>query len=369
MASPLPAPLIPPLATAHPLLDEEQAKDKAETGDGDGIETVDAEASKGDSTSRSSATLGDFEAIVGELTAWLLLHEYDPSLNSECLCGTGECIVQCKDCQDFQICCKECWIFQHRMNPWHWARVWNGNYFVCSDISVLRKGGFAVQLGHHGEPCPLLNQPKPIKFTVIHSNGVHGSRLSFCAYRSTDQVQQLMHARLFPSSPRTPETAYTFARMREYDIQALQGQLPAYDWIFALQRLADNAHTHLVGDPYGPFMVTARVWSFIHDKLRYGELFSLIPHSLPHLPAETFITWCPSCPDPNMNMENEWWTTPLHLRHLIMMYMTLDRNSKTRRFRKRGGEADHSLYHGKSYFDDDAEYARFLKKAAKKNSM
>ncbi|KAK1215331.1 hypothetical protein PQX77_022056 [Marasmius sp. AFHP31] len=67
-----------------------------------------------------------------------------------------------------------------------------------------------------------------------------------------------------------------------------------------------------------------------------------------------------------MNMENKWWTTPLHLQHLIMMYTTLDGNSKTRWFWKRGGEADHSLYHGKSYFDDDAEYARFLKKAAKK---
>ncbi|KAK1234580.1 hypothetical protein PQX77_002214 [Marasmius sp. AFHP31] len=52
MASPLPAPLILPLATADPLYDEEQAKDKAETGDGDGIGAVDAEASKGDSTSQ-----------------------------------------------------------------------------------------------------------------------------------------------------------------------------------------------------------------------------------------------------------------------------------------------------------------------------
>ncbi|KAK1215332.1 hypothetical protein PQX77_022057 [Marasmius sp. AFHP31] len=231
MASLLPAPLITPLATADPLLNEEQAKDKAETGDGDGIETVDAEASKGNSTSRSSATLGDFKDIVGELTTWLLLHKYDPSLNSECLCGTSERIVQCEDCQDFRICCKECLIFQHRMNPWHWARVWNGNYSVCSNISVLRKGGFAVQLGHHGEPCPLLNQPKPIKFTVIHSNRVHRSHLLFCVCRGTDRVQQLMHARLFPSSP---ETAYTFAMMQECYIQALQGQLPAYDWIFAL---------------------------------------------------------------------------------------------------------------------------------------
>ncbi|KAK1219681.1 hypothetical protein PQX77_017576 [Marasmius sp. AFHP31] len=97
-----------------------------------------------------------------------------------------------------------------------------------------------------------------------------------------------------------------------------------------------------------------------------AELLLEILKPSSHLPAGTFITRCPLCPDPDMNMENEWWTTPLHLQHLIMMYTMLDRNSKTRRFRKRGGKADHSLYHSKSYFDDDAKYARFLKKAAKK---
>ncbi|KAK1219750.1 hypothetical protein PQX77_017518 [Marasmius sp. AFHP31] len=73
--------------------------------------------------SRSVDGLKAFEKIAGELTTWLLLHEYDPNVNCKCLCGQGKCLVQCQDCQDFDICCMECWLKRHVYNPWHWARV------------------------------------------------------------------------------------------------------------------------------------------------------------------------------------------------------------------------------------------------------
>ncbi|KAK1235929.1 hypothetical protein PQX77_000828 [Marasmius sp. AFHP31] len=352
-------PLAGPFTSGKLVVDDREGEKKEDEDDAD---ADDDKATKSQST-RSSETLEDFEAIVGELTTWLLLHEHDPNLKLPCSCGAGERLVQCQDCQDYNISCKECWISQHRTNPWHWARVWNGSFFERSDISTLRQD-FAVQLGHHGHPCPLLDKSNVVKFTVVHSNGVHGTTLSFCNCGSMERVQQLMRSRLFLSSAREPETAYTFTMLREYNIQALQGQLPAYDWILALRRLFDNAHTHLVQDPYTPFMLAVRVWRFIHDRLRYGEFFSLIPRTLPHLPAGTFVTRCPSCPDPDMNMGVNWHETPQHLRHLNMMYTTLDGNSKTRRFRKGGGK-DHSLYHGQSYFDDNKAYAKFLKKAGK----
>ncbi|KAL0062922.1 hypothetical protein AAF712_010184 [Marasmius tenuissimus] len=316
--------------------------------------------------SRHSPTLGDFEDIMDDLTNWFVQHEYDADLNTTCSCGEGIRVVHCQDCQDFELCCEECWLLRHRQNPWHWARVWNGSFFVRSDISVLREDGFAVQLGHHGEPCPYLDKPRPVSFTVVHSNGVHGTMLSFCNCKTVKKVEQLMRSRLFPSSVHEPETAYTFAMMREYDVQALQGQFSAYDWVHSLRRLTDNAHTHLVNDPYNPFMLAARVWRFIHDRLRYGVVYSLLRRTLPHLPPNTFVTRCPACPDPDMNMEEGWWRTPQHLRHLTMMYTTLDGNSKTRRFRKRGGDGDYSLYRGQAYYPDDERYAEFLREAAKK---
>ncbi|KAL0058723.1 hypothetical protein AAF712_014576 [Marasmius tenuissimus] len=66
-----------------------------------------------------------------------------------------------------------------------------------------------------------------------------------------------------------------------------------------------------------------------------------------------------------MNMGDGWEETPQHLRHLNMMYTTLDGNLKTRQFRKRGSGKDHSLYCGRLYFADDRKYAKFLTEAGK----
>ncbi|KAK1216835.1 hypothetical protein PQX77_020526 [Marasmius sp. AFHP31] len=325
-----------------------------------------ADESKPPNTSRSVDSLECFEDIKNELTVWFLRHDYDPNVNLPCSCGSGQRVVQCQDCQDFDICCEECWLRRHQHSPWHWARVWNGRFFVRSDISTLRKQGFAVQLGHHGAACPALDKPRPIKFIIFHSNGVHGTLVSFCNCRSTGKVEQLMKSHLFLATAVEPETAYTFSMMKEYDIHSLQGQIPAYDWVFSLRRLTDNAHTHTVNDPYNSFMLAARVWQFIHNRLRHGEFYSLIPRTLPHLPPDTFVTRCPACPDPDVNMVDGWWKTPLWLRHLNMFYTTLDGNCKTHRFQKKGDYGDCSLYKGQSYYGNDNIYNAFLKKAGKK---
>ncbi|KAL0057491.1 hypothetical protein AAF712_015868 [Marasmius tenuissimus] len=163
-----------------------------------------------------------------------------------------------------------------------------------------------------------------------------------------------------------PGTMYAFSMLREYNIQSLQAQFPTYDWVFGLQRLTDNTHMHTVNDPYNAFMLTAQVWCYIHDRLRYREFFSLIPRTLPHLPPETLITRCPACPDPDMNMVNGWWETPEYLRHLNMMYTMLDGNCKTHRFHKRGNKGDHLIYQVNSYYDNNYKYSKYLLKVKKK---
>ena len=187
----------------------------------------------------------DFLDCASLLIMLFIAHDYDPELKTPCLCGKGVRIVQCQDCQEYELSCQDCWINNHLKNPWHWARVWNGSFFVRSDISTLREN-YAVQLGHYGKPCPTLDQPKPVKFTVTHSNGVHGTRLSFCNCGRGSRVEQLMRARLFPASLVEPETAFTFSVMREYDIHSLQGKIAAYDYFLSLRRLTDNVHTDQV---------------------------------------------------------------------------------------------------------------------------
>lgn len=125
--------------------------------------------------------------------------------------------MQCQDCQEYELSCKDCWISNHLNNPWHWAWLWNGSFFIQTDISTLHEN-YSVQLGHHGKPCPTLDKPKPVKFTVTHSNGVHGTRVLFCNCGKGSRVEQLMEARLFPALLVEPKTGFTFTVMREYDM-------------------------------------------------------------------------------------------------------------------------------------------------------
>ncbi|KAJ3833393.1 hypothetical protein F5878DRAFT_699884 [Lentinula raphanica] len=276
-----------------------------------------------------------------------------------CPCGGGTKLVQCQDCQEYVLSCRECWIASHLNNPWHWARVWNGSFFVRSDISALREN-FAIQLGHSGKPCPTLDQPKPVKFTVTHSNGVHGTCLSFCNCGQGSRVQQLMRARLFPASLLEPETAFTFTVLREYDIHSLQAKIPAYDYLLSLRRLTDNVHTHRVNDPYQIFMLVARIWRYLKTRIRTGEIFNINEVHFPHRPAHSLILYCPVCPDPAINMVGEWWKTPDRYRHLIMMYSVCDGNMKLNQFHKNSGSDDKSLFQGNSYFPPLEPYKEFL---------
>lgn len=294
----------------------------------------------------------------------LLLHEYDSGIGTACACSRGVRLVQCQDCQDYQLSCKNCWIDNHLSNPWHWARLWTGEFFVRSDISMLRDN-YAVQLGHHGHPCPTLDAPKPVKFTVTHSNGVHGTRISFCNCGTSSRVEQLMRARLFPASTGEPETAFTFTAMREYDIHSSQAKTPAYDYFLSLRRLTDNIHTHDVNDPYQPFMLAARAWRYFKAKIRLGGIHDLNRRYLPHYPPDSLILHCAACPDPALNLRGEWWTTPLHYRHLIMQWTHSDGNQKQNQFQKNSKVDDKSFYRGNSYFPPVTEYRKFLVDANK----
>ncbi|KAJ3710096.1 hypothetical protein C8R42DRAFT_648974 [Lentinula raphanica] len=297
----------------------------------------------------------DFLNCAPLLIRLLTCHEYDPTMETPCDCGRGIRRVQCQDCHEYQLSCGDCWVKKHFNNPWHWARVWDGSFFVRSDISTLREN-HAVQLGHHGQPCPTLDNPKPVKFTVVHSNGVHGTRISFCNCGSGSRVEQLMRARLFPSSLEEPQIAFTFTVMREYDIHSLQGKIPAYDYVLSLRRLTDNIHMDRVNDPYQPFMLAARAWRYLKAQIRLGGVFKINERYLPHRPANSLIVQCPMCPDPAINMVGDWWNTPLHYR---------DGNCKMSQFHKNSTNEDKSFYRGNSYFPPLTPYKDFLESAKK----
>jgi hypothetical protein len=125
--------------------------------------------------------------------------------------------------------------------PFHWAEVWDTTrgFFVRHDISKL---GCSIQLEHNGSHCP--NPSTDILFTVVESNGVHSTQLSFCGcLGSPTKIEQLMHAQLFPATTKDPKMVFTFTVLKQFHLHNLESKKAAYDYLGALRRLTDNAFT------------------------------------------------------------------------------------------------------------------------------
>src|SRR6201996_9375925 len=67
------------------------------------------------------------------------------------ICGNAM-EMKCTDCTGGNYFCKACCIQSHRQTPFHWLAWWTGKHFAPVSLYSL---GFALFLGHHGEPCPL----------------------------------------------------------------------------------------------------------------------------------------------------------------------------------------------------------------------
>src|SRR5712672_2866115 len=134
-----------------------------------------------------------------------------------CDCGVEGYMQTCRcdDCFELPLMCKQCFLLQHKNQPFHWVKQWNGNFFVQYNISSL---GHIIILGHHGKPCPNNSSSKlPLNFLVAHMNGIHKMRVMFCAcVDSGNRMQQLLSAQLFSATTEQPTTTFTFSLLQDF---------------------------------------------------------------------------------------------------------------------------------------------------------
>ncbi|KAF7378004.1 CxC2 domain-containing protein [Mycena sanguinolenta] len=198
--------------------------------------------------------LDDFGDHFDELGKLLLDAEADEETALMCACGSGmKRNTKCYDCIEYPAACKDCFVQAHLHNPFHWAEVWDdeSGFFVRHDISKL---GHVIQLGHNGMAC---KSPVGVRLvTVVHGNGVHSTRLSFCGCREMPpyKIRQLMHARLFPATTKDPHTMFTISMLKEFQLHNLEYKKAAYDYLGALRRLSDNSFTADIPNPYSAFL-------------------------------------------------------------------------------------------------------------------
>lgn len=186
-------------------------------------------------------------AMEDHLQELLLRRSDNPHKDELCPCKRGFRLVRCHwdGCFQYPTSCENCFVEQHRHNPFHWALVWKEGVWTKQDFSNLLHDTNYIQLGHVEDQLPCSGAGPSRKFFVTHINGVHTTRIRFCGCPSapSSKVDQLILSDLFPATPNEPESAFTLALLKQFRVHNLQSKCGAFDYIRSIRRFTDNAFT------------------------------------------------------------------------------------------------------------------------------
>ncbi|KAF7792933.1 hypothetical protein EIP86_004036 [Pleurotus ostreatoroseus] len=160
---------------------------------------------------------------------------------------------RCKDCSPAELLCRECFVHLHILHPFHRVERYTGRDFAKTTLQEI---GLVIQLGHPPyERCPS-PAVAPRSALVLHTNGHHPVNLLFCncdhLHKSSDRVQQLLRAELYPATLTDPTTYCTFRMLEQY----LYATIIAIDANFRLKRRAvsNDARDPALGSGWGYFV-------------------------------------------------------------------------------------------------------------------
>jgi hypothetical protein len=199
-----------------------------------------------------------------------------PPENHRCLrCNEEFALYRCLDCCNGQrLLCVQCCILLHQHLPFHSIQRWNGSFFASDDLQNL---GLSLHLGHGGAACrhfalggrsgdlepgsleegqvdeDELDQGllKPLQgenvIVFITTSGIYRRSVQKCMCPSAPALHiQLFQMRLFPATLKKPSTAFTFAVLDQFYIEAMECKTSALQFYSKLQRMTNNSFPHSV---------------------------------------------------------------------------------------------------------------------------
>ncbi|KIJ10277.1 hypothetical protein PAXINDRAFT_86313, partial [Paxillus involutus ATCC 200175] len=224
---------------------------------------------------------------------------------------------------------------------------WNDSFFERTSLKSL---GLRVQLGHPaGQHCV---RPKSVSaeddFVVIASNGIHQVALDFCGCETAQShVKQLLRTQLFPATLRDPRMAATFGVLEQFHLLSFESKASAYEFYHALKRSSDNAGLSKPKDCYEAFMQMVREWRHLKMLKRSGRGHD--PLGAENTRPGECAVMCPACPQPGMNLPQEWETVPAMQSWLYTVFLAIDANFRLKRKNVSSDEADPALGNGWAY--------------------
>ncbi|KAJ7821404.1 hypothetical protein B0H13DRAFT_1660306, partial [Mycena leptocephala] len=273
-----------------------------------------------------------------------------------------EGIYRCRECFTDDLYCRRCIVRVHGDTPLHRVEEWRSGMFARTSLKQL---GLRIQLGH-GKPSSRGRRscvnPKPAvddDFVIIDTHGIHEVSVDFCAC-STAQPRdiQLLRARWYPATGKSPRTAATYRVLHRFHLMTLESKCSGQEFYRSIARETDNTGTEPVRDRYDEFLRMARQWRHLKMLKRAGRGHD--PAGIEATKPGECALLCPACPHPGKNLPPDWKDAPKEKRFLYALYLALDANFRMRRKKVSSEAKDPSLGEGWSFFVHTALYYQYL---------
>ncbi|KAI0061558.1 hypothetical protein BV25DRAFT_1916905 [Artomyces pyxidatus] len=238
------------------------------------------------------------------------------------------------------------------------VETWTGAFFKRTSLAEL---GLTIQLCHPpGNVCGH-RQAGRKDFTVIHTNGIHTVSLDFCGCglsNGLDRRQQLLHMAWWPATPLDPQSAATFQCLDVFHLLSLRGKVTGYDYYKSLELATDGTGLSSTPNRLSSFMMMARQWRHITMMKRAGRGHD--PSGiLGTAPGECAVT-CPACPQPGVNLPDDWEDAPSNRSWLYRLIVAMDANFRLKNRLRSSKTKDPGLNTGMAYFVGDDGYEEHL---------
>ncbi|KAF7972615.1 hypothetical protein HWV62_17352, partial [Athelia sp. TMB] len=273
------------------------------------------------------------------------------------VCDKEKPTVRCEDCHDRVLLCPGCTVDHHYSNPTHRVEYWNGTYF---EPTTLKAHGLRIQLGHALDEHCVNPVPSPgDDFIIVDTNGIHAVSLNFCVCTTAQKdTIQLLRARLYPATVKSPQTAATFNVLEFFHLLTFDSKASAFEFYHALGRRTDNTGTVEISDRYEEFLRMVRQWRNLKMLKRAGRGHD--PEGVDTTKEGQCAVLCPACPQPGKNLPQGWDATPEKSQFLFSLFLAEDANFRMVRKKVSSEAANPTMSAGLSYFVEISKYRAHL---------
>lgn len=179
------------------------------------------------------------------------------------------------------------------------------------------------QVPDHENPRPSLPRHDALNnhyVRIIHSNGIHDLAIVTCQCLGADAVHaDLIFCKLIPASFSTYKTLFTIDALDDFRLSNLECKASAYQYFQKLRRLTAPTAPANAPNFYQELLRVSRLWRWLKKKKWAGHGHTLHTASQPahahsshrgSQPPPLLANFCPACPQPGLNLPDNWESDP-----------------------------------------------------------